>query len=164
MKIHKTLMPFGIALLLVACGGGPESTTTSDQSSTDATSAAKEEAPKAAAEPTAFPDDFIKASDIVPPAEGPINQDMLAEAKEIFNAKCSACHGLTEQKVIGPGWKGVFGERSPEWLMNMMLHTEWMIENDADAQALVEETGTVMPDQELTTEQARAMLELIRSL
>ena len=58
----------------------------------------------------------------------------------------------------------MINERKPEWIMNMMLHTQWTVEYDPDAQALVEETKTVMPDQELTKDQARAMLELIRSL
>jgi len=150
-------MPLGVALLVAAC------------SSDTPKEAAPAEAPKAAAPAVAgeaaspsYPAGFITAGDITLGKD--IDQGMVTEAKKIFDAKCHVCHGLTEAKVVGPGWKGVIKERKPEWIMNMMLHTQWMVENDPAAQALVEETKTVMPDQELTKEQARAMLELIRSL
>lgn len=160
MKITKTLMmPVGIAFLLASCGGGATSPAPAEATTPAAPAAPAETAAPATVE---YPADFIKASDIT--LGDQIDQGMITEAKKIFDAKCHVCHGLTEEKVVGPGWKGVMKERTPEWIMNMMLHTQWMVENDPAAQQLVEETGTVMPDQELTKDQARAMLELIRSL
>lgn len=153
---RRSLMPLGIALLVAACSSDtPKEAAPAETPKTIAPAVTGE-----AASPS-YPAGFITASDIT---LGPIDEGMVAEAKKIFDAKCHVCHGLSTEKVVGPGWKGVINERKPEWIMNMMLHTQWMVENDPAAQALVEETKTVMPDQELTKEQARAMLELIRSL
>lgn len=151
-SLDRFFLPFGLALLLAACGGDAPST------SAEPTTPAP-----ASATPT-LPAGFYTAEMIDPPLTAEIDPAMIDEAMGIFNAKCKACHGLTEEKVVGPGWKGVYKEGKGAWIMNMMLHTQWMVENDPEAQALVEETKTIMPDQELTEEQARAMLELIRSL
>lgn len=157
MKPRNTLVPFCLALLLASCGGEPQAPATGPAKPAD-------NAPAATASTPAYPAGFYTAEMIDPPPTGEIDQSMVDEAMKIFNAKCKACHGLTDQKVVGPGWKGVIKERKPEWIMNMMLHTQWMVENDPEAQQLVEETKAVMTDQELTDKQARAMLELIRSL
>ena len=117
-------------------------------------------APVASAQP-AYPADFITAADIT---LGPIDQTKVDAGKKIFDEKCHVCHGLSDQKVVGPGWKGVTTERKPEWIMNMILHTDWMLENDTAAQNLVELTKARMTDQQLTKDQARDMLELMRSL
>ncbi|HMN06050.1 MAG TPA: cytochrome c [Flavobacteriales bacterium] len=160
MKLGSTLMPLGIALLLASCGGESQAPATDTAKPAEPAAAT----PAAPAGEVAYPAGFITAESITPPVGEAIDQGMVDEAMKIFNAKCKACHGLTEEKVVGPGWKGVIHERKPEWIMNMMLHTQWMVENDPAAQQLVEETKTVMPDQELTEAQARNMLELIRSL
>ncbi len=162
MTITKALMPLGIALLLASCGGEAPGTNPAAPAATPETAAPPAAAPAEATATTAYPAGFIQPGDIV--LGDKIDEGMVAEANKIFDTKCHVCHSKTDQKVVGPGWKGVINERKPEWIMNMMLHTQWMVENDADAQALVEETKTVMPDQQLTKEQARAMLELIRTL
>ena len=36
-----------------------------------------------------------------------IDEALAAEGKTIFEAKCTACHQLTDQKVVGPGLAGV---------------------------------------------------------
>ncbi|MCB0773614.1 MAG: c-type cytochrome [Flavobacteriales bacterium] len=163
-RSFRFILPLGVALVAVACGGGtPESTTPATPATPAAPAAPEAAAPEAAAAATpSYPAGFITSADIT--LGDKLDEGMITEAKKIFDAKCHVCHSMTDQKVVGPGWKGVINERKPEWIMNMMLHTQWMVENDPDAQALVEETKTVMPDQQLTKEQARAMLELIRSL
>ena len=37
----------------------------------------------------------------------PLEQDRIKRGKAIFEMKCSACHKLTDQRVVGPGWAGV---------------------------------------------------------
>ncbi len=163
MNCAKLLMPMGIALLLASCGGETPQTTPAEPAAAPEAAAAPETAPAPeAAAATAYPAGFVQPGDIV--LADKIDEGLVTEAKKIFDTKCHVCHSLTDQKVVGPGWKGMINDRKPEWIMNMMLHTQWMVENDADAQALVEETKTVMPDQQLSKEQARAMLELIRTL
>lgn len=158
LKTSLALMA-AAGLLLASCGGGesaPATTTT-----TPATPAAPAPAaPEASAQP-AYPAGFITAADIT---LGPIDQNRVAAGKKIFDEKCHVCHGLSDQKVVGPGWKGVTEHRKPEWIMNMILHTEWMLQNDTAAQNLVELTKAQMTDQGLTKDQARDMLELMRTL
>jgi mono/diheme cytochrome c family protein len=150
------------AMALASCGGGgtePAANNTAPKPA-ETTAPAAPAAPAAAAEPTP-PPGFITAADIT---LGPIDQTMVANGQKIFDAKCKACHSLTDQKVVGPGWKGVTKERKPEWIMNMILHTDWMLENDTAAQNLVELTKARMTPQGLTKEEARDMLELMRTL
>ncbi|WP_246229484.1 c-type cytochrome [Mucilaginibacter humi] len=37
----------------------------------------------------------------------PIDAAMAAKGEAVFSAKCSACHKMTDQKVVGPGLLGV---------------------------------------------------------
>src|SRR4051812_23913623 len=62
----------------------------------------------------------------------------LADAgKGIFDLKCSSCHKLTDEKLVGPGWKGVTHRRTAEWVMNFVTNTDEMITKDPEAQALL---------------------------
>ena len=44
----------------------------------------------------------------------PLNAEMVARGEGIYDMKCSACHKLTDQRVVGPGWKGITSKRTPE--------------------------------------------------
>ncbi|MFD1096513.1 c-type cytochrome [Salegentibacter chungangensis] len=93
-----------------------------------------------------------------------VDQDMAARGKSIFNNMCSACH-KTDKKFIGPAIEGVTERRSPEWIMNMILNPEEMIAKDPIAKQLVIESNmAVMANQNLTEEEARAVLEYFRTL
>ena len=37
----------------------------------------------------------------------PLEQERLPRGLAIYEMKCSACHKLDEQRVVGPGWKDV---------------------------------------------------------
>jgi hypothetical protein len=50
----------------------------------------------------------------------PLELDRVERGKAIYEMKCSACHKLTDQRVVGPGWLGVTKTRKPEWIMNMI--------------------------------------------
>lgn len=92
-----------------------------------------------------------------------INETMASEGKNIYERYCAACHKL-DKKFIGPAMKGIFEKRSPEWIMNMILNSEEMIEKDSIAIKLFEEYLAPMPNPALTTEEARAILEYFRTL
>ena len=89
----------------------------------------------------------------------PLNQEMVASGKAIFDMKCSACHRLTTQRIVGPGFKGVTDRRKPEWVMNMITNVEAMLDEDPAAQKLLEECLTRMPNQNVTKDDARSILE-----
>ena len=93
-----------------------------------------------------------------------IDQGMVTKGKEIFDAKCTACH-KAEKKHIGPSPTGVLTRRSPEWVMNMILNPEVMIAEDPDAMALLQEYNNApMANQNLTEAEARSILEYFRTL
>lgn len=95
---------------------------------------------------------------------GDIDQAMAAKGQEVFKNMCTACH-KTDKKFIGPAPKGILERRTPEWVMNMILNPENMIENDPLAQDLIKEfNGAPMANQNLTEEEARAVLEYFRTL
>lgn len=96
------------------------------------------------------------------PAE--IDQTMATKGAEVFKTKCTACHKIGK-KFIGPAPNGIFERRSPEWIMNMILNPDEMVQKDADAKALlIEFNGSPMANQNLTEEEARSVLEYYRTL
>ena len=96
------------------------------------------------------------------PLTHPLDATMAENGKNLYGAKCSACHKLTDEKLVGPGWKGVTDRRSPEWIMNFITNTEVMLDKDLAAQAEVVTCLVRMPKQDLTDEEARQILEFMR--
>ncbi|MEQ9266021.1 MAG: cytochrome c [Balneolaceae bacterium] len=93
-----------------------------------------------------------------------VNMALSDEGKAIFNLKCSACH-KTDKRYIGPAMQDIFERRTPEWVMNMILNPEGMVAEDPIArQLLIDFNGTPMANQNLTQEEARAVLEYFRTL
>lgn len=92
----------------------------------------------------------------------PLDEKMVAQGQNIYNVKCGSCHKLTDEKLVGPGWKGVTDRRTPEWIMNFVTNTEEMIEKDTAAQKLLEVCLVKMPNQNLSEQDARAVLEFQR--
>ncbi|MFV1885393.1 MAG: c-type cytochrome [Balneola sp.] len=93
-----------------------------------------------------------------------IDQEMVSRGKEIFDAKCSACH-KTNKRYIGPDPTGILERRTPAWVMNMILNPDGMVKEDPVAkQLLMEYNGTPMANQNLTEDEARAILEYFRTL
>lgn len=91
-----------------------------------------------------------------------IDEALATEGKNIFEAKCSACHTLTDQKVVGPGLAGVTERRKSEWIMNMVINPEEMTKKDPTAKKLLAEHLTQMTNQDISEKDARAILEYLR--
>ena len=104
---------------------------------------------------------LISATDIQ--VTNPLNAQWVTEGNNIYQVKCQACHKLTEEKLVGPGWKGITQKRKPEWIMNMITNVDVMLEQDPEAQRLLEECLVRMPNQNLTKDEARKVLEFQRS-
>jgi mono/diheme cytochrome c family protein len=93
-----------------------------------------------------------------------IDPALVAQGQEVYNKMCTACHKPNE-KFIGPPPAGVLERRTPEWVMNMILNPEVMIVQDPLAKDLLMEfNGAPMANQNLTEDQARAILEYFRTL
>ncbi|WP_375325117.1 c-type cytochrome [Flagellimonas sp. GZD32] len=96
------------------------------------------------------------------PAE--IDQTMAESGKEVYDQMCLACHRIGK-KFIGPAPNGVLERRTPEWVMNMILNPQEMVQQDPLAKDLFQEfNGSPMSNQGLTEDQARAILEYFRTL
>lgn len=94
---------------------------------------------------------------------GDIDNTLAAKGKEVFKAKCTACH-KNKKRYIGPAITGVINRRSPEWIMNMILNPEGMIKENPTAMALLKEYSAPMANQNLNEDEARAILEFFRTL
>lgn len=93
----------------------------------------------------------------------PLKQEWVTQGKGIYEMKCLACHKLTGDKLVGPGWRDVTKRRKPEWIMNMATNVDMMLETDEEAQKLLEQCLVRMPNQNLTRDDARTVLEFMRS-
>ena len=93
-----------------------------------------------------------------------IDQAMVTKGADVFKRMCTACHKVGK-KFIGPPPNGVLKRRTPEWVMNMILDPEGMVKNDQLARDLLMEfNGSPMANQNLSEEDARAVLEYFRTL
>jgi mono/diheme cytochrome c family protein len=92
-----------------------------------------------------------------------VDDKLVASGKSIYELKCSACHKLTSEKLVGPGWLGVTDRRKPEWIMNFVTNTDEMIDKDPKAQAMLQICMVRMPNQHLSDEDARNILEFMRN-
>ena len=92
----------------------------------------------------------------------PLNTEWIAQGKSVYEVKCQSCHKLTDEKLVGPGWKGVTDRRTPEWIMNFCTNVDEMIEKDTAAQRMLEECLVRMPNQNLSDQDARSVLEFMR--
>ena len=140
------------SLSIYGCGGGSPSDSSKDSTatSTGATSTA-----------TSDPKGTGKFTDVK--LTHPLDKSMITKGSAIYDVKCNACHKLTSEKLVGPGWKGVTDRRQPEWIMNFATNTDVMIEKDTAAQAMVERCMVRMPNQHLSDDDARNILEFMRN-
>ena len=93
----------------------------------------------------------------------PLEQERVKRGKDVYDMKCSACHKLTSERFVGPGWEGVTTRCKPEWIMNMTTNADVMLERDPEAQKLLELCLTRMPNQNVSIGDARDVLEYMRS-
>ena len=94
---------------------------------------------------------------------GPVDPALVEKGKRVFEQKCAACHKF-EERYVGPALGGITRRRSPEWIMNMILNPQGMLEKDPTAKDLLAEYYTPMTFQNVTEADARAVLDLARSV
>jgi cytochrome c len=93
---------------------------------------------------------------------GPVDPAMAKAGEEIFVQKCSACHKMGE-KYVGPALGEVTTRRTPAFVMNMILNPQENIERHPVVKQMVQETMSFMANQGLTQDQARQVLEYLRT-
>lgn len=92
-----------------------------------------------------------------------IDMNLAKEGEKIFESKCAACHKMDE-RYVGPAQRDVLERRSPEFVMNMMLNPEEMYQKHPEVKKMLGEFMTQMPNQNLTIQDARAILEYFRKV
>jgi mono/diheme cytochrome c family protein len=137
-----------VVMLVTSCGGG--------ETRSSATSA---ESPPAAAR-TPDPKGIGEIKNVELGTE--VDATLADQGKAIVDMKCTACHQLNDKRLVGPGFQGVTNRRRPEWIMNMITNVDVMLDQDPTAQALLEECLTRMPNQNISTDDARGILEFMR--
>lgn len=166
MKTTLKLMTLLFALLVISCGGKEEKKEEKfsyEKKSTKTESVTKKEEKVPAS----------KRVDLTNKGVGPItsvdlaadiDQSMATHGEDVFKKMCTACH-RPDKKFIGPAPTGILERRTPEWVMNMILNPEEMVKNDPLAKdLLIEFNGSPMANQNLSEEDARAVLEYFRTL
>lgn len=91
-----------------------------------------------------------------------VDPKLAEQGKTLYDVKCTACHKIGE-RYVGPQLDDVLTKRSPTYVMNMMLNPNEMVERHPVAKQLLGEYMTLMANQSLTVEEARAILEYLRT-
>lgn len=141
-------------MLLTACGAGSAPATPPGAGN------APPGAPTGGAGASSAPG-LITAADLT---LGAVDNAMAEKGKTTYDVKCQACHSTGENRVVGPGWKGITTRREPAWIMNMILNVDVMLTDDPEAQKLLEQCLVRMPNQNLSKDEGREVLEFMRTL
>lgn len=91
-----------------------------------------------------------------------IDQTLAARGQAEFEMKCAACHHMGE-RFVGPALGDVTSRRSPAFIMNMILNPQEMVEQHPVGKELLAQYMSFMPNQGITREDARAILEYLRT-
>ncbi len=145
-----------LGCILAACGGGnSHNVSTTSETVNDAKETSEN------GNPTYDPKRGEgKFKDIV--VSGALDASMAENGNKTYSVKCSSCHKLTEEKLVGPGWKGVTSRYSAAWVMNFITNPDEMLNKDPKAQAQLEICLVRMPSQNLSDNDARALYEFMR--
>ncbi len=93
---------------------------------------------------------------------GPINEELVEKGKSQFEEKCMSCHQL-DSRLVGPPLEYSTKDYSPEFIMNMILNSTVMESKDPVAKALLDKYHVPMIVPGVSKEQAREILEFLRS-
>ena len=90
-RTHVITALLSSAIIFSACGGGVDK----DAKPLDVEELTKNQPETHGTE--------IKEGDIT--VTNPLNAEWVTVGKNIYELKCQSCHRLTEEKLVGPGWK-----------------------------------------------------------
>ncbi len=93
-----------------------------------------------------------------------LNSTMIIKGENTFQSKCSSCHKTSNEKSIGPGLNNVTSRRKSEWIMNMILNPMEMTQKDSLGKELLIIYQSQMLDNNLSQQEAREVLEFLRTL
>ncbi len=94
---------------------------------------------------------------------GSIDQNLVNKGKTTFETKCASCHKF-DTRLVGPPLQGITQRRKPEWIMNMILNPQQMTQENPAAKELFATYLVQMTFQDVSHDDARALLEYFRSI
>lgn len=158
----KTVQTFAFSMLtfaLIACGGDKKTDSIPTASTTETTTTTA----AAPADANAYdPNRGLGKHENVDVSK--FDPALAASGKKVAEVKCTSCHKPTEEKLVGPGWKGVTQRKTPEWIMNFITNPDPMIDVDPELQKQLELCLVRMPNQGLNDTEAREILEYMREI
>lgn len=92
-----------------------------------------------------------------------IDKEMAKQGLRIFDVTCTSCHKYDE-RYVGPPLGDVAKKRTPEYVMNMILDTETMIDKDDTVKCLLQTYLMKMPNMQVDEKDARSVLEHLREV
>jgi mono/diheme cytochrome c family protein len=156
-KLLQVGMVAAATFLFIACGGG-DSKPAGENGGSAAEPPKSMVADPASYDPKRGEGKFNESNVTI----GALDAAMATKGEAIAGTKCFSCHKVTDEKLVGPGWKGVSERRTPYWIMNFVTNPDPMIDKDPEVQAQLELCLVRMPNQSLTDEDARQVLEFMR--
>lgn len=153
--MRKKIIPlFLITLFIWSCGG--------DSPDSKPVDSAKEKLAKK------FGLTFFEYENGIGPIKDKITIDQLDMTKakkgeKIFTEKCTQCHKLDE-RYTGPALRDVTTRRTPEFILNQILNPEEMTKRHPEVKKMLATYATQMTFQNVTEEDAKAILEYFRSV
>ena len=163
IKFMKNLKLFLIGLAtitIISCGGDKKIESSTESNSAEASSASAESESTSSGDYD--PKRGLGKYDESNVDVSKFDATMAAEGKKIAEVKCTSCHKPTEEKLVGPGWKGVTTRQTPYWIMNFISNPDPMINVDPELQKQLEICLVRMPNQGLNETEARQVLEYMR--
>lgn len=153
---------FSLAILAISCGGsGDNSSNNNTAEPAEATADAGTDTASASENPAYDPNRGEGKFHDVELADK-LDKTQADAGEKIYDLKCRSCHKLSDERLVGPGWKGVTDRHKPAWIMNFVTNTDEMIDKDPKAQAMLEICMVRMPNQNLSDTDAREILEFMR--
>lgn len=151
MRCASVVLSILLGATLSGCGGGNGAV--EEKAATVASTPAP--APGAAALPANL-DQGPRAG------ESKVDEAKARLGEALFKDKgCSACHAFGK-RVTGPDLAGVSMRRTQAWMESQILHPDLMVKQDPIARGLFAQFALQMPNQGLTPDEARAVIEYFK--
>ena len=162
MKNLKLFLIGLATITIISCGGDKKIESSTESNSAEASSASAESESTSSGDYD--PKRGLGKYDESNVDVSKFDATMAAEGKKIAEVKCTSCHKPTEEKLVGPGWKGVTTRQTPYWIMNFISNPDPMISVDPELQKQLEICLVRMPNQGLNETEARQVVEYMREI
>jgi mono/diheme cytochrome c family protein len=156
-RFALVLTTLALAALLASCGAksGGEETASSASGGSPASSAAPA-SPSGGVAAVSKYDGGPRAGTM------PVIEDQAEKGEKLFTTKgCSACHAFG-RRLTCPDLQGVTMRRTAVWMENQILHPDVMVKEDPISHGLFAQYALQMPNQGLTPEEARSVIEYFK--